>query len=103
VNDVSASLYEVAAAHGAGWVAMHMRGTPATMQQQASYDDVVAEVRAFLVDRAEKAIANYIKALQLSQHASVDDVPADKRGDLDKPITPAGEEHKKPEKSEKAE
>jgi mono/diheme cytochrome c family protein len=49
------------------------------------------------------AIANYIKALQLSQHASVDDVPADKRGDLDKPITPAGEEHKKPEKSEKAE
>src|SRR5438270_2368719 len=57
VNDVSASLYEVAAAHGAGWVAMHMRGTPATMQQQASYDDVVAEVRAFLVDRAEKAVA----------------------------------------------
>ena len=57
VDDVSASLYEVAAAHGAGWVAMHMRGTPATMQQQASYDDVVAEVRAFLVDRAEKAVA----------------------------------------------
>ena len=57
VNDVSASLYEVAAAHGAGWVAMHMRGTPATMQQQAAYDDVVAEVRAFLVDRAEKAVA----------------------------------------------
>src|SRR5207248_1861777 len=57
VNDVSASLHEVAAAHGAGWVAMHMRGTPATMQQQASYDDVVAEVRAFLVDRAEKAVA----------------------------------------------
>jgi len=57
LNDVSASLYEVAAAHGAGWVAMHMRGTPATMQQQAAYDDVVAEVRAFLVDRAEKAVA----------------------------------------------
>jgi dihydropteroate synthase len=57
VNDVSAGLYEVAAAHGAGWVAMHMRGTPATMQQQTSYDDVVAEVRAFLVDRAEKAVA----------------------------------------------
>ena len=31
------------------------------------------------------AIANYIKALQLSQHASLDDVPADKRGELDKP------------------
>jgi len=47
------------------------------------------------------AIANYIKALQLSQHASLDDVPADKRGDLDKPIETG--EPKKPEKSEKAE
>ena len=57
VNDVSATLHEVAAAHGAGWVAMHMRGTPATMQQHAVYDDVVAEVREFLVQRAEKATA----------------------------------------------
>jgi len=57
VNDVSASLHEVAAAHGAGWVAMHMRGTPATMQQHVVYDDVVAEVREFLVQRAEKATA----------------------------------------------
>ncbi|MDB4965335.1 MAG: hypothetical protein JWN44_1024 [Myxococcales bacterium] len=37
------------------------------------------------------AIANYAKALQLSQRASLDDVPADKRGDLDKPVQPAGE------------
>lgn len=43
------------------------------------------------------AIANYVKALQLSQHASLDDVPADKRGDLDKPAEPAGEKHSKPE------
>ena len=57
VNDVSASLHEVAAAHGAAWVAMHMRGTPATMQQEAAYDDVVGEVRGFLVERAEKAVA----------------------------------------------
>jgi dihydropteroate synthase len=57
VNDVSAALHEVAAAAGAGWVAMHMRGTPATMQQQATYDDVVAEVRAFLVARVEEASA----------------------------------------------
>jgi len=47
------------------------------------------------------AIANYVKALQLSQHASIDDVPADKRGDLDKPVEPTGE--KKHEKSEKPE
>lgn len=32
------------------------------------------------------AIANYVKALQLSQHASLDEVPADKRGELDKPV-----------------
>ena len=44
------------------------------------------------------AIANYVKALQLSQHASIDDVPADKRGELDKPIDTGAE--KKSEKSE---
>lgn len=44
LNDVSASLHEIAAAHGAGWVAMHMRGEPATMQDAPRYDDVVAEV-----------------------------------------------------------
>jgi dihydropteroate synthase len=49
VNDVSASLEQVAAAAGAGWVAMHMRGEPGTMQQAPRYDDVVSEVLAFLV------------------------------------------------------
>jgi mono/diheme cytochrome c family protein len=38
------------------------------------------------------AISNYVKALQLSQRASVDDVPADKRGDLDKPAKPPASE-----------
>ena len=59
VNDVSASLAGVAAAAGAhvGWVAMHMRGDPRTMQQAPGYDDVVAEVRQFLVDRATAARA----------------------------------------------
>lgn len=55
VNDISASLWEAAAEGGAGWVAMHMRGTPATMQEHTDYDDVVAEVRDFLVDRARRA------------------------------------------------
>jgi len=57
VNDVSASLYDVAAVHEAGWVAMHMRGTPLTMQRQAQYDDVVSEVREFLLQRARLALA----------------------------------------------
>jgi dihydropteroate synthase len=47
----------VAAETGAGWVAMHMRGTPATMQHDARYDDVVAEVRAFLAERVAAAEA----------------------------------------------
>lgn len=55
LNDVSASLHEVAAAARIPWVAMHMRGDPATMQRQPHYDDVVAEVVAFLRDRADRA------------------------------------------------
>jgi len=55
VNDVSASLSGVAAAGGAGWVAMHMQGEPSTMQRSPSYDDVVGEVTAFLVERATAA------------------------------------------------
>lgn len=51
VNDVSASLHEVAADLGVGWVAMHMRGEPATMQHEPVYGDVVAEVRTFLAER----------------------------------------------------
>jgi len=55
VNDVSASLSGVAAAGGAGWVAMHMQGEPGTMQRSPSYGDVVGEVTAFLVRRATAA------------------------------------------------
>jgi dihydropteroate synthase len=57
VNDVSAALWEVAAAAGVGWVALHMQGEPGTMQADPHYDDVVGEVRAFLVERAERALA----------------------------------------------
>ena len=57
VNDVSASLAGVAAAGGAAFVAMHMLGDPRTMQEQPVYDDVVTDVRDFLVGRAEAARA----------------------------------------------
>jgi dihydropteroate synthase len=57
VNDISASLHQVAAAEGVGWVAMHMQGTPRTMQRDPRYDDVVDEVVAFLEQRAERALA----------------------------------------------
>jgi len=37
------------------------------------------------------AIAAYIRALQLSQRATIADVPADRRADLDRPAAAAGE------------
>jgi dihydropteroate synthase len=55
VNDVSASLAPVAAELGTGWIAMHMQGTPRTMQVDPAYGDVVAEVEAFLLERAAQA------------------------------------------------
>lgn len=53
LNDVSASLCDVAADQGMGWIAMHMQGEPQTMQQTPHYDDVVAEVADFLAARVE--------------------------------------------------
>ncbi len=55
INDVSASLWPVAARHRVGWVAMHRQGTPDWMQVDPRYDDVVREVSALLVDRAQQA------------------------------------------------
>ncbi|MDQ3646554.1 MAG: dihydropteroate synthase [Actinomycetota bacterium] len=46
------SLDEIAARSGAALVVMHSRGTPATMRSLVHYDDVVAEVTAFLGRRA---------------------------------------------------
>jgi dihydropteroate synthase len=60
-NDVTALRWRpdsvaVAADLGCDVVLMHMRGEPATMQQAPAYDDVVAEVAAFLCERAEAAL-----------------------------------------------
>lgn len=57
VNDVSATLTAVAAQAGVAFVAMHMLGDPRTMQREPRYDDVVVDVRDFLVERAEVAVA----------------------------------------------
>jgi dihydropteroate synthase len=65
VNDVSSSLWPVAAQSGSAWVAMHMRGDPATMAGLADYGDVVAEVRAFLSHRADEACAGGVEEIWL--------------------------------------
>ena len=61
INDVSAGrgsddqLFNLAAEQGTGLVLMHMRGQPTNMQQDPTYDHVVAEVKAFLLQRAAAA------------------------------------------------
>lgn len=55
INDVSARLWPVAAELGVAWVAMHGCDDPRTMQDDPHYDDVVAEVVAFLDDVARRA------------------------------------------------
>ncbi|MCX7827367.1 MAG: dihydropteroate synthase [Verrucomicrobiae bacterium] len=56
VNDISAGRFEpallsVAARTGAGFVLMHMQGTPRTMQASPRYADVLGDVTAFLRER----------------------------------------------------
>ena len=62
VNDVSAlrddpALAALCAERECPVVLMHMKGTPRTMQADPCYDDVVAEVRAFLEDALARAEA----------------------------------------------
>jgi dihydropteroate synthase len=62
VNDITAgrgdaAMLPLVAEAGAGYVFMHMQGTPATMQLDPRYDDVVAEVGAFLAERRAAALA----------------------------------------------
>jgi dihydropteroate synthase len=62
VNDITAlrddpEIAGLCARHAAGLVLMHMQGNPRTMQEHPAYDDVVDDVKAFLADRLEAAIA----------------------------------------------
>jgi dihydropteroate synthase len=57
INDVRAlrapGALEAAAETSCALCLMHMQGEPATMQQHPAYDDVVSEVKAFLLARAQ--------------------------------------------------
>ncbi len=59
INDVEGlrdpDMVEVAAELGASVVVMHMRGTPATMQRDTAYADVVWEIREYLEARVAVA------------------------------------------------
>ncbi|MEO8308877.1 MAG: dihydropteroate synthase [Pseudomonadota bacterium] len=60
VNDVlalqSPGAMQAVADSGAAVCLMHMQGTPRTMQVDPHYDDVVAEVESFLLQRAQACV-----------------------------------------------
>lgn len=56
INDISAgsqdpTIHDVAARHKVPYVLMHMQGTPQHMQDNPQYEDVVAEVLAFFIEK----------------------------------------------------
>lgn len=55
INDVSGTLWPVAADLQVGWVSMHMQGTPRDMQRDPHYGDVVGEVHGAVLARARTA------------------------------------------------
>jgi len=61
INDINAlrapGAIEALSEGSAAVCLMHMRGEPATMQHSASYEDVVADVAAFLAERASACVA----------------------------------------------
>ncbi len=65
INDVTGltadpQMTDVAVQSGAGVCAMHMQGTPQTMQDNPTYTDVVAEVRNYLRQRRDALLATGI-------------------------------------------
>lgn len=60
INDISGGVFDheiwkVAAAHKAPYIAMHMKGTPETMQQLTQYSNLPIEVLDYFVDLIRKA------------------------------------------------
>ncbi len=69
VNDIAANrtddrMWRAVAAYGAGYVCVHMQGTPQTMQNNPVYRDVVCEVRQFFIDRLERLATAGVAAEQ---------------------------------------
>jgi len=65
VNDISFgrfddAMFSTVARERAGYVGMHMKGSPRDMQMDPTYSDVVDDVRAFLKERIDLAIESGI-------------------------------------------
>jgi dihydropteroate synthase len=66
INDITAlrndpKMLSVVAQTDAPVILMHMKGTPKTMQQHPTYENVIAEIKAFLEKQIQLAIKNGIK------------------------------------------
>jgi len=66
INDISSfsldpRLLSLAAQYHAGFILMHMQGNPKTMQIHPFYEDVLKEIRLFLAEKIEIALAYGLK------------------------------------------
>lgn len=70
INDVSGlrseEMREVVRESGAGAIAMHMQGTPQTMQLAPHYDDVVTEIREFFRQTFEACLRSGIDPMRVA-------------------------------------
>ena len=66
INDISAgeldsAMLDTVAEAGVPYVAMHMRGTPATMNRLTDYDDIVAEVTDFFRRKTDDMLSRGVR------------------------------------------
>jgi dihydropteroate synthase len=69
INDIAANredgeMWKTVAESGSGYVVMHMKGTPQTMQQRPEYADVTADIQRFFEDRLNRLKAAGVRAEQ---------------------------------------
>jgi dihydropteroate synthase len=70
INNIAAAandpaMWQIAAATGAGYIAMHMQGDPQTMQKDPQYQNVVREIREFFARQFEQLTAAGVSREQI--------------------------------------
>ena len=70
INNIAAAandpaMWQIAAATGAGYIAMHMQGDPQTMQKSPQYKNVVREIREFFARQFEQLTAAGVSREQI--------------------------------------
>jgi dihydropteroate synthase len=70
INDVSSGeadpqMFQLVAELQVPYIMMHMRGTPATMQQMTDYQDIISEIITFFETQIDRAIQTGITRSQL--------------------------------------